>query len=311
MNLSLEMSELALSATVRKSTENAPVSACGWDVLDAADVSGSATPCWAWDYGSLGQLSWCLAFEELGVGCRDLALARAVRTFADVFLSDRADTQAPQAAEAFNLWLRRRRIGASEQPLSVRCEAGQADDGRRTWLAAGVADNLLSATVAGADDNEAYADRDMLACAAYAVGIGRRSLEIAQERASGRVITGRRLLEYQGPSHRLAQSSVDLVLARVSLWRSTRAADERRAMVYSAPAAVAACVSAALSCVHATVQIFGAAGTSDPEVTQLYCAAYDMAGICGSPAELWKSAGSRWISSIKYHPDEGQELCIA
>jgi hypothetical protein len=147
---------------------------------------------------------------------------------------------------------------------------------------------------------------DLLAGAAYSVGIGRGCLELAQSRAAGQVVGGRRLLEYQGTSHRLAESALELVLARIGLWRAATALTraqasavqaEATAGAYLVPSAVASCVSASLTSAHCTVQIFGAAGTSDPAVVDRYQAAYEMAAVCGSPQRLRRTAGARWLAA--------------
>lgn len=143
----------------------------------------------------------------------------------------------------------------------------------------------------------ATADRDLLLCAAYAVGLGRASLEAAQNRAADRVITGRRQIEYQGTSHRLAEAALDLALARIAVWHAAWYEDQGRPDGHAAPAAAGASVEAALTCAHTLVQAYGAAGTSDPDVVRLYRGAYALTELCGSPRGLWQTAGERWLAT--------------
>ncbi|HEX3786509.1 MAG TPA: acyl-CoA dehydrogenase family protein [Pseudonocardiaceae bacterium] len=131
---------------------------------------------------------------------------------------------------------------------------------------------------------------DLLSRAGYAVGVGRGCLELAQERAGDRVIAGRPLIEFQGPAHRLANVAVDLAAARVGLWRTAWWCDQGKVVAEQAAAAAAACVTAAVGCAHELVQIFGAAGTSEPDVVRRYQAAYELPALCGSPGELWRAA---------------------
>ncbi|GGO99407.1 acyl-CoA dehydrogenase family protein [Wenjunlia tyrosinilytica] len=140
-------------------------------------------------------------------------------------------------------------------------------------------------------------DRDLLLCAAYGVGLGRECLEVAQDRAADRVITGRRQIEYQGTSHRLAESALDLALARIAVWHAAWYEDRGRPAGHAAPAAAAASVAAALTCAHTLVQAFGAAGTSDPDVVRRYRGAYALTELCGSPRSLWQAAGERWLAA--------------
>ena len=97
-------------------------------------------------------------------------------------------------------------------------------------------------------------------------------------------------------SHRLANSAVELAGARVAVWQAAWLEDEHRRAGHRAAAAAAASVTAASACAHEAVQMFGAAGTADPVIVGLFRAAYEMAGVCGSPRQLWQSAGARWAA---------------
>lgn len=152
-------------------------------------------------------------------------------------------------------------------------------------------------TVTDAAPATATTDRDLLLCAAYAVGLGRRCLEMAQDRAANRVITGRREIEFQGTSHRLAEAALDLALARIAVWHAAWYEDRGRPAAHAAHAAAGASVETALTCAHALVQALGAVGTSDPDAVRFYRGAYALTELCGSPRTLWKAAGERWLAT--------------
>ncbi|GAA4834517.1 acyl-CoA dehydrogenase family protein [Kitasatospora terrestris] len=274
MNLLLDPAQHGLLAAVEQSGTAAGPGASGWEVVDGLGLSELLLP----EPGRaplLGLLEWCLVLEELGAGCRDHALVRQVRALLDTLTAGPAD---PRAGEEFLRWARARRADA---------------DPREELPAA------LARTTAAADPRTArdVADRDLIALGAYAVGVGRRCLELAQQRASRRVVAGRRLLEHQGTSHRIARCAVDLVLARAGLWRAAQGEDQGERAAHRAPAAAAASLSAALDCAHTAVQVFGAAGTSDPDVVRLFRTAYSLGSVAGSARVLWQSAGTRRLQS--------------
>lgn len=257
IDLKLDAVQQKLVDALRESDLTASPDASGWEVFDALGITETLVP----EPGSpaiLGQLDWCLVLEELGASCRDHTLIRAVRTFLDVY------PQTPQAAEAFRQWARDHRAGLTP-------EFG-----------------LLT-------DKEAVRDRELLAIAAYALGVARSCLRAAQERAAHRIVANRPLLEYQGTSHRLAQCAVDLAVARAGLRRAASGEDDGEPAGHSAPAAAAASISTALDCAHTAVQVFGAAGTSNPEIVRLFRAAYALAEVTGSPRELWRASGKRLL----------------
>jgi hypothetical protein len=274
VNLDLDSVQRRLAEAVRERSLSA-AEASGWEIFKGLGLTEllTSTP------SPLGLFEWCLVMEELGAGCRDLTLISSVRTFSDVFGCGRGDTN---AAAALRIWLRH---PPHREPIAHR----YAGDGRETLRPTGTV-GLREVTLTPRE-----ADRELLSHAAYAVGVGRRCLEVAQERAADRVIGGRRLIEYQGTSHRLANSALALLLARIGLWRAAKGEDQGQAADYRAPAVAAACVSAVLDCAHDAVQVFGAAGTSDEAIVQLYKTAYFTACLCGSPRVLGQSAGTRWL----------------
>jgi hypothetical protein len=277
------LAEAALAQAVAQ-----PETASGWMVFDAVGVTGLLTE--PGGGSAFGLLEWCLVLESLGVGRRELDLIREVRLFLDVFDDGRG-----RAREAFAAWVRNARAGTEARVLAVR---RTAEDGSERWSTHGGPPELGNLPEVALDPAAATAvrDRDLVACAAYAVGIGRGCLEAARERAGSRVIAARRLIEYQGAAHQLAESAVELAGARLAVWRSATLADEGRPLGYRAAEAGAAAVAACLECAHTAVQIFGAAGTADPRLVSFYRAAYRLTAVCGSPRALWREAGKRALA---------------
>uniref|UniRef100_UPI00211D36DC acyl-CoA dehydrogenase family protein n=1 Tax=Streptomyces sp. rh34 TaxID=2034272 RepID=UPI00211D36DC len=238
MNLDLEPRQHRLVAAVRKSTVATPASASAWEVLTADAAPGRPSP------GMLdaGLFDWCLVLEETGADCRDPSAALAVRTFLDVYGDSE---QAPE------VW-----AGTAPWPEHLPVSRA-ADGGARVWSAerspvpglAALPDITLDSAAA-----RGVADRDLLARAAGALGVARSCLESAQERATGRTVAGRQLIEFQGTAHRLAEASLELALARVGLWRAAWREDRGTPAGYLARAAAAAAVTAALNSAHAAVQ---------------------------------------------------------
>jgi hypothetical protein len=261
MNLDLDTAQRWLAAAVGEQSAARPENESGWAVLAAAGVTDLVAPD-SDGVAVLGLFEWCLVFEELGTSCRDIGDVRAVRSFVDTAARSPGGTVPVLAAMA-------------------------------SWRASG----SLPEVTLGRADATAVDDRDLLMCASYAVGVGRRCLELAQERAGERVVAGRRLIEHQGVAHRLARSAFDLANARVGLWRVAWHEDRGSRAGHGAPAVTAGCVSVALDCAHEVVQMFGAAGTSDQQVVRLYRTAYGLPRLCGTPRELWRSAGARALDT--------------
>jgi hypothetical protein len=288
VNLDLDPSRRRLAEAVLVEAAAQPETASGWAVFDAVGVTGLLTE--PGGGSAFGLFEWCLVLESLGVGCRELDLIREVRLFVDVFEEGRG-----RASKAFAAWVRNARADTQARVLAVR---RTAEDGSERWTTHGGPPELADLPEVALDPATAAAvrDRDLVACAAYAVGIGRGCLEAARERAGNRVIAAHRLIEYQGAAHRLAESAVELADARLAVWRSAALADEDRVLGYRATGAAAAAVAACLECAHTAVQIYGAAGTSDPRLVSLHRAAYRVTAVCGSPRALWREAGKRALT---------------
>jgi hypothetical protein len=146
--------------------------------------------------------------------------------------------------------------------------------------------------VGGPLTGDGLTDRGLIVRAAYAIGVGQGCLELAQARAADRTISGRRLIELQGPAHRLAHVAVQLAGARIGVWRAATGTSAGS----SAAACAASSVQAAVVAAHELVQAHGAAGTGDLRVVELYRLAYALPLACGSPQLLWERAGREWLA---------------
>ncbi len=267
MNLEPTRNQRLLVATLRRASVAAPGGATGWDVLEAVEVTAAASH----DVPTVlrwGLLDWCLALEELGVAGHDAALAWAVHAALDAFPDEHQLPESPQRLES----------------VVERCrsEAGVP-------LASGATDTLT--------------DRELITRAAYAIGVGHGCLELAQARAADRRISGRRLIELQGPAHRLAHAAVLLVDARIGVWRAATDEDAGTPAGGWAAACAASSVHAAVVAAHELVQAHGAAGTGDQRVVELYRSAYALPHACGSPQLLWERVGRQWLADCAPSPE--------
>jgi hypothetical protein len=294
VNLDLDPARRRLAEAVVAEAAAQPRTASGWVVFDAVGVTGLLTE--PGGDSAFGLFEWCLVLESLGACGRELDLIREVRRFLDVFASGPS-----RASTAFAAWVRNMRAGAGAQ-TSVLAAGQTAQDGSERWSTRAGPPELTDLPEVALDPAAAATvrDRDLVACAAYAVGIGRGCLETARERAGSRVIAGRRLIEHQGTAHRLAEAAVELAGARLAVWRAAALADEGHVLGYRATGAAAAAVAACLECAHTAVQTFGAAGTSDPRLVSLHRAAYRVTAACGSPRALWREAGQRALAEESF-----------
>jgi len=267
VNLELTPNQRLLLAALRRASVAAPVSANAWDVLEDAGV----TPAASHDVPTVlrwGLLDWCLALEELGAAGHDAALAWAVHAALDAFPDAHHMPQSPQRLKS----------------VVERCRSE-----------AGVP--LVS------PDTDTLTDRELITRAAYAIGVGHGCLELAQARAADRTISGRRLIELQGPAHRLAHAAVLLVDARIGVWRAATEEDAGTPAGNWAAACAASSVHAAVAAAHELVQAHGAAGTGDQRVVDLYRAAYALPHACGSPQLLWERVGRQWLADCGPSPE--------
>ena len=288
MNIELETQQQELAAAIRGQVRRLPVHSSGWEVLNNLGFIDLLTDEAAVGFG---QIEWCLLFEELGAGVRDTTTTERVRTFIDVYCSPNGKAD-KSARRALRDWAE----ASPAEPLLACRSADLSADGGAVWstqhsVVASVA--ALPSVALDANQDQRVTDRELLVRAAYAIGIARRSLEIGHQRAVEREVGGRRLLEQQSTAHRLARGAVTTAAARLEVWEAAWWEDTRGPAGYRTSSAAAAAVSAAVACTHESVQIFGAAGTSDGEVVRLYRAAYDVTERCGPPSLLWHAAASR------------------
>ncbi len=137
------------------------------------------------------------------------------------------------------------------------------------------------------------ADRDLLGRAATAVGVGRRAVVLARERAGSRFIGGRPLIEMQSTGHRIARAAARIAVARGSVQAAAREHDAGSGAHHRVLATAAAAAEAAFACARALMQVYGAAGTSEAKPVGAFEACQSAGAALGPPAELWLQAGRR------------------
>lgn len=142
-------------------------------------------------------------------------------------------------------------------------------------------------------DGRGAADLVLLGQAAVALGTAQRALVLARHRAGTRFVGGRPLIERQSTGHRLARGAAQIAVARATVLAAGRDEDAGIAAEYRAPASAAAAAEAAFTCAQALVQVFGAAGTSDPDATAAFEACQAAASAAGPVPRLWLQAGRR------------------
>ena len=188
--------------------------------------------------------------------------------------------------------------------VSDRAPAGRPDGGSvHGWLT-----GLTRAAAAGRPADPArppqrdgqppregrdLADLVLLGRAAVALGTAQRALVLARHRAGTRFVGGRPLIERQSTGHRLARGSAQIAVVRATVLAAGRDEDAGVAAGYRAPASAAASAEAAYACAQALVQVYGAAGTSDPEATAAFEACQAAATAVGPAPRLWLRAGRR------------------
>jgi alkylation response protein AidB-like acyl-CoA dehydrogenase len=181
-----------------------------------------------------------------------------------------------------------------DQPLSEKDRAVVVDLAR-----SGTAAEVTAPARGAATDTPRIRDRDMIRSAAHLVGLADRALDLARFRAERRVVGGKPLVEHQAMAHRLARAAFVTRAAEVGVWEAAWHHDNGSPEAQLAPAAVAVAGDAALSSVRTTVQVFGAAGTSDSTLTDLYVTVHAAATAWGSPADLWDVAAQHCYPSVE------------
>ncbi|MEV3985327.1 acyl-CoA dehydrogenase family protein [Nonomuraea sp. NPDC049758] len=217
----------------------------------------------------LGPLEFCLVFEELGARLCDPHHVRGALLAAGL----RDDGRPGEASEVFRTPQPATEPGT---PLPVLVPSPGFELGTST------------------DEVARAFDRDRLMVAAYLAGVARRALGLARARGADRLLGGRPLLERQSVAHNVARAAVTAETARLEVWE---AAD--RGEAYLVLTALASALEAAVANAHLAVQLHGAAGTSCPQVIDVYGTAYAAAATWGPPSSLWREAARR------RYPEEG------
>lgn len=159
----------------------------------------------------------------------------------------------------------------------------------------------VSATAANGRDTDALlasrgglvSDRELLARAAVSVGTAQRALILARKRAESRMVANSPLIERQSTGHRLARVAARLAMARASVRSACQDEDAGLGPGHHAPAAAAGAAEVAFAASYALVQVYGAAGTSDPDSVAAFAACQAAGSAAGPPARLWLQAGQR------------------
>lgn len=235
-----------------------------WRIADGFGVVELAIPAKQGGIG-LEVLDWCLVAEELGARLGDPALIWQLLGYAETHCARGSDEEREAAAH------------------TLRAVAGDGSG----------AVGRLSRGAVPAQFAQQAEDLEQVRHAAYTVGVGRRALELARERAARRVVGGTALIERQAVAHRVARAAFALQSARFEVYQAAWALEHTEAGSHLALTALAAAGRAAVGAAHDAVQIFGAAGTSRADVVAVYRAAYRAATAYGSPDRLWRAAADR------------------
>jgi alkylation response protein AidB-like acyl-CoA dehydrogenase len=126
------------------------------------------------------------------------------------------------------------------------------------------------------------------ACAAEALGIAQRALELGVEHASSRVQFGKPIGTYQAVSHPLAQTYTDVELARsLVYWAAWCVTEEDERAPVAAAAAKAFAAEAAVAACERSIQVLGGIGfTWEHPLHRFYKRALWLEGFGARPPEL-------------------------
>jgi Acyl-CoA dehydrogenase, C-terminal domain len=126
------------------------------------------------------------------------------------------------------------------------------------------------------------------ACAAEALGVAQRALELGVEHARTRVQFGKPIGTYQAVSHPLAQTYTDVELARsLVYWAAWCVAEEEERAPVAAAAAKAFATEAAVAACERSIQALGGVGfTWEHPLHRFYKRALWLEGFGARPAEL-------------------------
>ena len=126
------------------------------------------------------------------------------------------------------------------------------------------------------------------ACAAEALGVAQRALDLGVEHARTRVQFGKPIGTYQAVSHPLAQSYTDVELARsLVYWAAWCVAEEDERAELAAAAAKAFATEAAVAACERSIQVHGGIGfTWEHPLHRFYKRALWLEGFGRRPVEL-------------------------
>jgi alkylation response protein AidB-like acyl-CoA dehydrogenase len=126
------------------------------------------------------------------------------------------------------------------------------------------------------------------ACAAEALGVAQRALDLGVEHAKTRVQFGKPIGTYQAVSHPLAQTYTDVELARsLAYWAAWCVAEEDERAPVAAAAAKAFATEAAVAACERSIQVHGGIGfTWEHPLHRFYKRALWLEGFGRRPAEL-------------------------
>jgi alkylation response protein AidB-like acyl-CoA dehydrogenase len=138
----------------------------------------------------------------------------------------------------------------------------------------------------GTDSNET--PRFRAACAAEALGVAQRALDLGVEHAKTRVQFGKPIGTYQAVSHPLAQTYTDVELARsLVYWAAWCVAEEDERAPLAAAAAKAFATETAVVACERSIQVHGGIGfTWEHPLQRFYKRALWLEGFGRRPAEL-------------------------
>jgi hypothetical protein len=120
-------------------------------------------------------------------------------------------------------------------------------------------------------DASAPRDEQLAALSLEAVGIGAKALELALEHAKTREQFGKPIGTYQAVSHRLADTYVEMELARsLAYWAAWAVAESDEQVDVACAAAKAYCGDAAVAACERSIQVHGGIGFTWEHVLHVY-----------------------------------------
>jgi alkylation response protein AidB-like acyl-CoA dehydrogenase len=176
--------------------------------------------------------------------------------------------------------------GSERSPLEVNgfVYGGDEDDGEEVVSI----DPARPLRRAANGDGQAETPRFRAACAAEAVGVAQRALDLGVEHAKTRVQFGKPVGAYQAVAHPLAQTYTDVELARsLAYWAAWCVAEQDEHAPVAAAAAKAVATEAAVAACERSIQAHGGIGfTWEHPLHRFYKRALWLEGFGLRPAAL-------------------------